>query len=125
MLLMRIFFVMVAVILSAATCSAEDFKFLDAEGDDGYFFDADTLRVESDAVFSVDMVIIRLNENQMDVIDLQINHRDKTYVIRSTRTLSYDERTEIRADRTPRPAHGYSDKSMMGDLVRIAIYGGD
>ena len=95
------------------------------EGNDGYFIDMDTVKIESATVFSVNLAIIRLDSNQMDLIDLQINHGAKNYVIRSTRTLSYDERTEIRADYTPRSPKSYSDKSYMGDIVQIVIYGGE
>lgn len=120
------FLVVLAIIfLQFSTCAAEYLKFIDSGGDDGYFIDTDTINIQSPQVFNVNMIIIRLNINQMEVIDLQINHSAKTYIIRSTRTLSYDERTEISADYAPRPARGYSDKSLMGDIVQIVLYGGD
>lgn len=122
----KIFVALMAVMfLNLNTCAAENLKFIDSNGNDGYFIDIDTLKIESAAVFSVNLAIIRLDSNQMDLIDLQINHRAKNYVIRSTRTLSYDERTEIRADYTPRSPKSYSDKSYMGDIVQIVIYGGE
>lgn len=122
----KIFVALMAVMfLNLNTCAAENLKFIDSNGNDGYFIDMDTVKIESAAVFSVNLAIIRLDSNQMDLIDLQINHRAKNYVIRSTRTLSYDERTEIRADYTPRSPKSYSDKSYMGDIVQIVIYGGE
>lgn len=122
----KIFVALIAVMfLNLNTCAAENLKFIDSNGNDGYFIDMDTVKIESAAVFSVNLAIIRLDSNQMDLIDLQINHRAKNYVIRSTRTLSYDERTEIRADYTPRSPKSYSDKSYMGDIVQIVIYGGE
>lgn len=118
------FLVVLAIIfLNFSTCAAEYLKFIDSNGDDGYFIDMDTVKIESPKVFSVNMAIIRINLNQMEVIDLQIDHGAKKYVIRSTRTLSYDERTEIKSDNTPRIARAYSDKSLMGDVVRIVVYG--
>jgi len=124
--LKKIFVALMAVMfLNLNTCAAENLKFIDSNGNDGYFIDMDTVKIESAAVFSVNLAIIRLDSNQMDLIDLQINHRAKNYVIRSTRTLSYDERTEIRADYTPRSPKSYSDKSYMGDIVQIVIYGGE
>ena len=121
------FLVAVAAIifLNLNTCAAEDLKFIDSTDDFGYFIDIDTIKLESPTVFSVNMVIIRLNLNQMEIVDLQINHGSKYYTIRSTRTLSYDERTEIKADYTQRTPKSYSDKSLMGDIVNIAIYGGE
>ena len=122
----KIFVALMAVMfLNLNTCSAENLKFIDSNGYDGYFIDMDTIKIESPTVFSVNLAIIRLDSNQMDLIDLQINHGAKYYVIRSTRTLSYDERTEIRADYTPRTPKSYSDKSYMGDIVQIVIYGGE
>ena len=122
----KIFVALMAVMfLNLNTCAAENLKFIDSNGNDGYFIDMDTVKIESATVFSVNLAIIRLDSNQMDLIDLQINHGAKNYVIRSTRTLSYDERTEIRADYTPRSPKSYSDKSFMGDIVKIVIYGGE
>ena len=105
--------------------SAEDLKFLDANGDTGYFVDADSDRMENESVFRVNLIIIRLDVNEMDVIELRVNHVEKNYMICSTRTLSYDERTELRADNTQRPARSYAEKSLMGDLVQIILFGGD
>ena len=116
---------MAVIFLNFNACAAEDLKFIDSKGDDGYFIDIDTIKIESPKVFSVNLAIIRLNLNQMELIDLQINHGAKNYIIRSTRTLSYDERTEIKSDLTPRIARSYSDKSLMGDIVQIVIYGGE
>ena len=116
---------MAVIFWNLNTCAAEDLKFIDSKGDDGYFIDIDTIKIESPKVFSVNLAIIRLNLNQMELIDLQINHGAKNYIIRSTRTLSYDERTEIKSDLTPRIARSYSDKSLMGDIVQIVIYGGE
>lgn len=113
------------IFLSSAICSAEDLKFLDANGDIGYFVDVDSDRMESDSVFRVNMIIIRLDVNEMDVIDLRVNHVAKNYMICSTRTLSYDDRTELRADNTEHPTRGYAEKSLMGDLVQIVLFGGD
>ena len=113
------------IFLSSASCSAEDLKFLDANGDTGYFVDVDSDRMESESVFRVNMIIIRLDVNEMDVIDLRVNHVEKNYIICSTRTFSYDERTELRADNTQRPARAYAEKSLMGDLVQIVLFGGD
>ena len=121
---MRFFFVLL-LILNGAVCSAEDLKFIDSNGDTGYFVDADSVRAESMAVFSANLVIIRIDSNQMDVVNLKINHAAKTYAIRSTRTLAYDSRAELSADLTSRPPRNYTDESLMGDLVKIILHGGD
>lgn len=124
---MKKFFLLAAAVIfwSSAVCSAEDLKFLDANGDTGYFVDVDSDRMENDSVFRVNMVIIRLDVNEMDVIELRVNHVEKNYMICSTRTLSYNDRTELRADNTQRQARAYDEKSLMGDLVQIVLFGGD
>ena len=113
------------IFLNVNNCAAEDLKFIDSSGDDGYFIDMDSVKIENSSVFRVNMAIIRLNLNQMEVVDLRINHKAKNYEILSTKTLSYDERTEIKSDKNRRGVKSYSDKSLMGDIVNIVIYGSD
>ena len=113
------------IILNFNICAAEDLKFIDSSGDDGYFIDMDSVKIESNSIFRVNMAIIRLNLNQMEVVDLRINHAAKNYEILSTKTFSYDDRTEIKSDSRRRGIKSYSDKSLMGDIVNIVIYGGD
>ena len=113
------------IILNFNICAAEDLKFIDSNDDDGYFIDMDSVKIESNSIFRVNMAIIRLNLNQMEVVDLRINHAAKNYEILSTKTFSYDERTEIKSDSARRGIKSYSDKSLMGDIVNIVIYGGD
>ena len=104
-------------------CYAEDLRFIDADGDTGYYVDASTIRVESDSVFYVDLDIIRASINQMEVINLRINHWEKTYQIMSIRTLSYDERTELKTDNARRNPATYTEKSLIGDVVRFVLVG--
>ena len=109
------------IIFNMNTCAAEDLKFIDSTDDFGYFIDIDTVKLESDSVFSVNMVIIRVNVNQMEVVNMQINPAEKYYNIKWTKTLSYDERTEIKSDSTPRGWKSYSEKSLMGDIVEMVL----
>ena len=104
-------------------CSAEDLRFIDANGDTGYYVDASTIRVESDSVFYVDFDIIRANINEMEVIHLKINHWEKYYQVMSIRTLSYDERTELRSDNAHRNPSSYAEKSLIGEIVRFVLTG--
>ncbi len=125
--MMRNFFIVVAAIifLDVQTCAAENLKFIDAKGDVGYFVDVDTFKSVSPSVFEINFVVIKIDVNQMEVTALQINHAEKTYTILSTKTLSYDERAELATDDEQRPARSYSDKSLMGEMVHIILYGGD
>ena len=106
-------------------CSAEDLKFVDARDDTGYYFDRDSVQVKSDSVLSVNLIVIKVDVNEMEITDLDINHAEKLYTIKSVRTLSYSDRTEISADYNARPPRGYSDKSLLGEIVTIILYGGE
>ncbi|MBQ7475980.1 MAG: hypothetical protein IJT06_01130 [Selenomonadaceae bacterium] len=123
---LKIFFRVIltaAIFFSAKNCFAEDLRFIDAKDDIGYYVDASTIRIESDSVFFADLVIIRASINQMEVINLRINHWERTYAVQSVRTLSYDGRTELKVDNNPRRAASYNDRSLIGDVVHFVIYG--
>lgn len=106
-------------------CSAEDLKFIDAREDTGYYIDTETIQIKNDSVVGVNLVVIKIDTNQMEVTDLEINHAAKLYTIKSTKTFSYSDRTEISADYKTRPPRGYSDKSLMSEIVTIILYGGE
>lgn len=113
--------VLAMIILKMNVCAAEELRFIDSTDDFGYFIDIDTVKLESDSVFSVNMVIIRVNVNQMEVVNMEINRAEKYYNIKWTKTLSYDERTEIKSDSRARGRKSYSDKSIMGDIVAMVL----
>ena len=111
------------IFLSGATCSAENLKFIDAMDDTGYYYDADSVQSESATVFYVDMAVIKASLNRMYVYEVQVNHRQKTYEILSSKILSYDTRAEIESNKSRRPVQTYSDKSEFGQMVRLILYG--
>lgn len=113
----------VAFMLSSSICAAEDLKFVDAMGDTGYYYDADTVRIESSATFAVRMAVIKASFNRMYTYDVRINHAGRTYEVLSSKILSYDTRAELESNETRRPPLAYSDKSEMGQMVRLILYG--
>ena len=123
---LKIFFSVIlaaTIFFCAGKCFAEDLRFIDANDDTGYYVDASTIRIENDSVFFADLVIIRAGKNQMEVINLRIDHWQRTYAVQSVRTLSYDGRTELKSDNHPRRAASYNDKSLIGEVVHFVIYG--
>ncbi|MBR6012768.1 MAG: hypothetical protein IK062_03170 [Selenomonadaceae bacterium] len=106
-------------------CSAEDLRFIDARENLGYYVDADSVKIKDDKTFNVNLVVIRADINQMELTDVEINHAEKVYTIKSTKTLSYSDRTEISADYKSRTPHSYSDKSLMSEIVIMILYGGE
>ena len=121
---MKKFLLILAIIfLSGSTCAAEDLKFIDAMEDTGYYYDADSVHSESDTVFNVKMAVIKANFNRMYTYDVKINHASRTYEILSSQILSYDTRAVLEVNNSRRPPQRYSDKSEMGQMVRLILYG--
>ena len=110
-------------ILSGANCSAENLKFIDAMDDTGWYYDADSVQYESDSVFNVRMAVIKASLNRMYVYNVRIDHSEKTYEILSSKILSYDTRAIIEVNNSRRSPQRYSDKSEMGQMVRLILYG--
>ena len=111
------------ILLSGSTCAAEDLKFIDAMDDTGYYYDADSVHSESEGVFSVRMAVIKASLNRMYTYDVRITHAEKTYEILSSKILSYDTRAVIESNETRRPPQKYSDRSEMGQMVSLILYG--
>ena len=123
---MKKFFIICAAIfiLSGSICAAEDLRFIDALDDTGYYYDADSVvHNEKSSVISVKMAVIKAGLNQMYSYDVRIYYADRSYEILSTKKLSYDTRAEIESNNTRRPLQRYSDKSEMGQMVRMILYG--
>ena len=114
-----------ASIFNFSATSAENLKFIDATGDTGYYVDLDSVKKESNSIFFVDFIVIRADKNEMTIANLQINHSKKNYLVRTSKTLSYDERTEIHSDDTKRIVKSYSDKSLMNEIVQIILSEGN
>ncbi len=118
-------FIAAIIFFGSNFCSAEDLKFVDSRDETGYYFDRDSVQIKSDSVLSVNLIVIKIDVNEMEITDLEINHARKLYTIKSTRTLSYSDRTEISADYNSRPPRGYSDRSLLSEIVTMILYGGE
>lgn len=124
----KIFFVIVCMLnifFGFNNCSAEDLKFIDSRGEVGYYVDMDSVQIKNSDSFGVNFIVINADTNRMELTDLEINHAQKVYTIKSVRTLSYSDRTEISADYKSRLPRAYSDKSLMSEIVIIILYGGE
>ena len=113
----------VALFLNGSTCAAENLKFIDAMEDTGYYYDADSIQIENSSVLNVRMAVIKANLNRMYIYDVRINHANRTYEVLSSKILSYDTRAELESNNTRRRPLRYSDKSEMGQMVRLILYG--
>ena len=122
---MQKFFLTAAFILalSCSTCAAEDLRFVDAMDDTGYYYDADSVKIESPSVLTVRMAVIKANFNRMYTYNVRITHTSRIYEILSSKILSYDTRAELESNNKRRPPQRYSDKSEMGQMVHLILYG--
>ena len=119
----KFFLILAAIIFLSSTCSAENLKFIDAMDDTGYYYDADSVKSESSAVFNVQMAVIKASLNRMYTYEVRINHAQRIYEVLSSKILSYDTRAVIDVNNSRRPPQTYSDKSEMGQMVRLILYG--
>ena len=122
---MKKFFALLSAIifLSGSNCAAEDLKFIDAMGDTGYYYDADSVSTEDDKVFTVQMAVIKAGFNRMYTYDVRITHTSRVYEILSSKILSYDTRAVLETNDSRRPPQRYSDKSEMGQMVHLILHG--
>lgn len=118
-------FIAAIIFFGSNFCSAEDLKFVDSRGDTGYYFDVDSVQIKGDSTLSVNLVVIKIDVNEMEITDLEINHAEKLYTIKSVKTLSYSDRTEISSDYKSRHPRPYSNRSLMNEIVTMILYGGE
>ena len=111
------------IFLNGANCSAEDLKFIDALEDTGYYYDADSVKHESSDVFRVRMAVIKASLNRMYTYDVRITPASHTYEILSSKVLSYDTRAVLETDNKRRAPQKYSDRSELGQMVRLILRG--
>ena len=111
------------ILLSGSICAAEDLRFIDALDDTGYYYDAESVQTESDGVFKVQMAVIKASLNRMYTYDVRITTAEKTYEILSSKILSYDTRAVIETNDTRRSPRNYSERSEMGQMVNLILYG--
>ena len=111
------------LILNGSTCAAENLKFIDAMEDTGYYYDADSVNYSGDYVFNVKMAVIKASFNRMYTYDVHINHTSRTYEILSSQILSYDTRAILEVNNSRRPPQKYSERSEMGQMVKLILYG--
>ncbi len=118
----KILFMLSFMFFLSGNCSAENLIFVDARDATGYYYDAETLKIESPIVLSVRLAVIKADRNDMYVYDVTINHESKTYIINSSKIMSYDTRTVRESNNQPRAPRAYSRNSEMNATVNYILY---
>ena len=111
--------------MSVSVCFGEDWVFVDADEDTGYYVDMDTINIEGKDFINAAIAIVKANSNRMYLYKVKINHRDKSYQINSSKILEYDTKNVLESNDQSRPFRPYSPKSEMSELVRFILEGGD
>ena len=119
---MKNFLIALMILMTCSTCSAENLKFIDAMDDTGYYYDADSVQSE-DGILKVKMAVIKASLNRMYAYDVRITPAKRTYEVLSSQILSYDTRALIETNNKRRLPQRYSDKSEMGQMVQLILYG--
>ena len=116
---------MVVLISASTTCSAENFKFVDAEDSTGYYVDMETVKIESQEIVAATIAVVKANLNKMYTYNVRINHKDQTYQIVSSKILEYDTRNILESNNRSRSFRPYASKSEMSELINFILHGGD
>lgn len=119
---MRKLLIALMILMTCSTCSAENLKFIDAMDDTGYYYDVDSVQSE-DGILKVKMAVIKASLNRMYAYDVRITPANRTYEVLASQILSYDTRALIETNNKRRLPQRYSDKSEMGQMVQLILYG--
>ena len=111
--------------MSVSVCFGEDWVFVDADEDTGYYVDMDTINIEGKDFINATIAIVKANSNRMYLYNVKINHRDNSYQINSSKILEYDTKNLLESNDQRRPFRAYSPNSEMSELVRFILEGGD
>ena len=106
-------------------CSAEDFQFVDAEGNTGYYVDMDSVENESRDILFARIAVKKAGANRMFIYDVRFNHYDRAYQIISSQTIEYETQNVLESTDEARAFRAYSPNSEMSELIQFIMEGGD
>ena len=106
-------------------CSAEDFQFVDAEGNTGYYIDMDSVENESRDILFARIAVKKAGANRMYIYDVRFNHYDRAYQIISSQTIEYETQNVLESTDEARAFRTYSPNSEMSELIQFIMEGGD
>ncbi len=123
----KIFSAFIALLIVGALniCSAEDFQFVDAYENTGYYVDMDSVENEGRSTIFARVAIVKATTNRMFVYDIRFNHLERTYQVIASKTIEYDSKNILETNNTPRDARAYASGSEMSELIEFILYGGD
>ena len=105
------------LLLAAGTCSAEDMRFVDAQGYTGYYVDASSVTYESTAACNATIAVIKADKNRMFRYTMHFDRGKGVYQILSSEVLAYDTKTVLSQSGAEAYTHPYSGFSPMKSIV--------
>ncbi len=107
-----------ALFMSIGLCeAAEDMRFVDADGDTGYYVDAATIVRTSDAERDAVVAVVKAAENRRYLYRMRFNREKNTYQIFSTQVEVYDTREVLRTMQGMDAPQAYTQGSPMRSIV--------
>ena len=113
----------VLLVIGASTCSAQNFKFVDAEDTTGYYVDMDTIDTEGAEIIDATIAVVKAQQNKMYTYKMRINHKERTYQILSSQIVEYNTKLVLESNDQARPFRPYSAKSQMSELIEFILNG--
>lgn len=107
------------LILLAAPCLASDegLRFVDAEGDTGYYVDIYSISIDSSHEYTANVAIIKAKDNTMYSYRMHFDYGARTYQVLYSATMTYDEREISESSSVPQSPRVYAQGSPLAAIV--------
>ena len=117
----KIFFLLALLALSQCPlASAEDMRFVDAEGFTGYYVDASTIYIGEDENISEAVVaVVKADRNRRYLYQVRFDRNKETYEIFRSEVQAYDTREVLEKSSLGRVPRHYGLSSPMNSIVNF------
>ena len=106
------------VMLLATTASAqEDMRFVDSDGNTGYYVDVNSITYEDYYLVDARVAVKKAQDNRMYVYAMQFNRLQRTYRLYASKVIRYDTKEVLESKDTGDGDKYYSVTSPMNSIV--------
>ena len=107
--------------LGGLTCEAalEEFEFVDASGDTGYYVNSKSayFPVEAPQIVDADIAVKKAGQNRMFAYKMHFDREARTYQILSATVMKYDTKEITERYTEPQAPQNYRSESPMSEIV--------